>query len=67
MYCWYELENISFYLTKDNLLRETQKSDLERSLEEKLNKSIPDEVPIVPIVRKQLLFLNLWYMLEKYP
>ena len=42
----YELASTSFYLTKDNLLRKTQKSELGRSLEEKLKKSIPAEVPI---------------------
>ena len=38
----YELANTSFYLTKDNILGKTQKSELERSLVEK----IPDKVPI---------------------
>ena len=41
-----ELANTSFHLTKDNLLRKTHKSEVERSLAEKLNKSIPDKVPI---------------------
>ena len=39
-------EYVLLSITKDNLLRKTQKSELKRFLEEKLNKSIPDRVPI---------------------
>ena len=42
----YELASTSFYLTKENLLRKTQKSELMRSLEQTLETTCPAEVPV---------------------
>ena len=42
----YELASTSFYLTKENLLRKTQKSELMRSLEQTSETTCPAEVPV---------------------